>query len=154
MHSKATWPGFKLIKSRSWQYISYPWDTCSDHSAITDVYIVGQKYYAPQAWPDRGSNSRSWQYNFMSLRDLTFLIYWFLFSHVERCVKILQSLCIIYWTSSCLSGQACSPTSQASPFSFNSWDEEYFYWFSFLSSFYARYFIEQQIAFECTCLDT
>ena len=30
------WMGFKLMTSRSWQYISCHWDACSNHSAISD----------------------------------------------------------------------------------------------------------------------
>ena len=38
--------GFKLMTSRSWQYISCHWDACSNHSAISDFY------YASQIRPD------------------------------------------------------------------------------------------------------
>ena len=33
----STWPGFKPMTSRSWQYIPYPWDDRSNHSAIRDL---------------------------------------------------------------------------------------------------------------------
>ena len=34
-----TRPGFELMTSRSWQYILCHRDTCSDHSAISDIFI-------------------------------------------------------------------------------------------------------------------
>ena len=34
------WLGFELMTSRSWQYISCPWDACSNHSAISDFHFT------------------------------------------------------------------------------------------------------------------
>ena len=36
----STRPGFELLISRSWQYISCHWDACSNHSAISDLYQI------------------------------------------------------------------------------------------------------------------
>ena len=35
--------GFKLMTSRSWQYTSYHWHTCSNHSTISDFYRHDRK---------------------------------------------------------------------------------------------------------------
>ena len=43
----STRPGFELMTSRSWQNVSYHWDACSNHSAISDFLrgiILGVKY--------------------------------------------------------------------------------------------------------------
>ena len=34
---RSTRPGFKLMTSRSWQYISCHWDSCSNHLAFSDL---------------------------------------------------------------------------------------------------------------------
>ena len=36
----STQPGFELLTSRSWQYISCHWDACSNHSPISDFTIL------------------------------------------------------------------------------------------------------------------
>ena len=41
-----TRPGFKLMTSRSWQYILCHWDTCSNHSAITD-FLIHNSFFLP-----------------------------------------------------------------------------------------------------------
>ena len=59
-----TWPGFKLMISRSWQYISCRWDACSNHSnhsAITDFlqwnvlpnYLRGLRWFQMHWLSDR-----------------------------------------------------------------------------------------------------
>ena len=54
---RSTQSWLELMTSRPWQYILCHWDVFSNHSAISDFYNLGQKYQAPQVWPNRGSNS-------------------------------------------------------------------------------------------------
>ena len=50
--------GFKLMTSRSWQYISCYWDTCSNHLAIMHVAIILVLYIymllCSRCWPENG----------------------------------------------------------------------------------------------------
>ena len=55
-------PGFELMTSRSWQYISCHWDAYSNHLVISYLYVwfkydLGQKYHAPKVQPGWGLNS-------------------------------------------------------------------------------------------------
>ena len=44
-------PGLTLMTSRSWQYISYHWDACSNHSAISDFGLFPLHFYQCHDWP-------------------------------------------------------------------------------------------------------
>ena len=58
--TSSTWPGFKLMTSRSWQYISCWWDTCPNHLTISDCkrnvllyYLRGLRWFLTHGLSDR-----------------------------------------------------------------------------------------------------
>ena len=51
--SSATWLGFKLMTSLSWQYISCHWDACSNHSAINEFTLNEMyRHIILEVWDD------------------------------------------------------------------------------------------------------
>ena len=67
LHSPSlTWPGFELMTSRSWQYLSCHWDACSNHLTIID-FSAGKK------WVERRQNVGMKTYG-----KVMWLVYWFI----------------------------------------------------------------------------
>ena len=69
----STRPGSELMTSRSWQYISCHWDTCSNHLAISDfpqfyVWMVYRWQWHITSWPWWCGPSNVWTGSYCSLQ--------------------------------------------------------------------------------------